>query len=283
MAKIEIRDVRPDFGAEIIGFDPNAPLDAETRKLLQDTFDARGVLLFRDISLTAAQQLQISKMLIRKENADAGEPPQDDYYVSNRKDGAAAPFGRLQFHSDTMWAAHGFESLSLYGEHVEQPAAPTSFVSGTSAWKTLPADLRARVEGKQVLHVAGGIRRGDVTDVLIAAVERPPSTVTDLARRHPRTGEIILYACEQMTKEVVGMDPEESERLLEEVFAHLYDPKATWNHEWRQGDFVVWDNLAMQHARQNVLAEGPARTLRKAASPLLKLKADEIPMYSAAQ
>jgi alpha-ketoglutarate-dependent taurine dioxygenase len=182
-----------------------------------------------------------------------------------------------------MWAAEGFEVLSLYGVEVEQPAAPTSFISGTNAWKTLPADLRARVEGLKVRHIAGGIRRGDVTDVLVAAVERPPSTITDLAHRHPRTGETILYACEQMTKEVLGMEPEESERLLEEVFAHLYDPKSCFDHEWREGDFVVWDNLALQHARQNVLAEGPARTLRKAASPMPKLKADELPMYSAAK
>jgi alpha-ketoglutarate-dependent taurine dioxygenase len=283
MAKLDVRDLTPAFGAEIVGFDPKAPLDDETRRFLQHLFDTRGLLLFRNIDLSAEQQLRLSKMLIRKEGAEAGEPPPDKFYVSNRMPDSAAPFGRLQFHADTMWAEQGFEVLSLYGIEIEPPAAPTSFVSGTYAWKTLPDGLRKRIEGLKVLHVAGGIRRGDVTDVLIAAVEHPPSAITMLGHRHPRTGETILYACEQMTKEIVGMAPEESERLLEEVFAHLYDPKSCWSHEWREGDFVVWDNLALQHARQNVLSEGPTRTLRKAASPMPKLRPDQIPIYSAAK
>ena len=34
-----------------------------------------------------------------------------------------------------------------------------------------------------------------------------------------------------MTKEVVGLQRDESERLLEELFAHLYDPSGHWNQD----------------------------------------------------
>jgi hypothetical protein len=40
------------------------------------------------------------------------------------------------------------------------------------------------------------------------------------------------------------------------------------DHEWRRGDLVVWDNLAVQHARGNVEIEGPERTLRKVIGPV---------------
>jgi len=282
MAHLKVRDLTPAFGAEVSGFEPKAPLDEDTRHLLQGLFDSRGVLLFRGIDLTHAEQFKLSTMLIRKEGVGGTDqtPPEDRFYISNRRPGSAAPFGRLQFHSDTMWADHPFEVLSLYGVEVDQPSAPTMFVSGTRAWKTLPDKLRARVEGLCVLHTAGEVRRGDLTDVLVSTVKRPPTTTTQIGHRHPRTGETILYACEQMTQEVVGLPPEESERLLEELFAHLYDPAYGWNHEWRERDLVVWDNLALQHARQNVAVEGPARTLRKVASPVPKLNFDEIPSYS---
>jgi alpha-ketoglutarate-dependent taurine dioxygenase len=93
----------------------------------------------------------------------------------------------------------------------------------------------------------------------------------------------VLYASEQMTKEIVGLSPDESESLLGEVFAHLYDPKSSWDHDWRQRDFIVWDNIAMQHARKNVVVEGPARTLRKVASPMPDLRPDQRPVFSAAK
>jgi hypothetical protein len=46
------------------------------------------------------------------------------------------------------------------------------------------------------------------------------------------------------------------------------DPKNIVEHHWRTSDLVVWDNIALQHARPNVTAEGPARTLRKASETM---------------
>jgi alpha-ketoglutarate-dependent taurine dioxygenase len=284
MAQLEVRDLTPAFGAEISGFDPKAPIDDDTRALLQKLFDTRGLLLFRNIDLPHAEQIKLSKMLIRKEDTEGtGEAlPEDKFYVSNRRPDSAAPFGRLQFHSDTMWAEDPFEVLSLYGVEVEQPTSPTTFVSATYAWKTLPEDLRKQVEGLKVLHTAGAVRRRDLSEVLVTDVINPPTATTQIGHRHPRTGETILYACEQMTKEIIGLSKEESEELLGKLFDHLYNPANQWDLEWREGDFAIWDNIAVQHSRKNVSIEGPARTLRKAAYPMPNLRPDQRPVYSAA-
>ncbi len=286
MSELNITELTPAFGAEVIGFRPEMPLDAQTCRFLQDLFDRRGVLVFRELDIDHAYQLYLSRMLIRQVDAGDGTGGEaaaleDNFYISNKRPASAAPFGRLQFHSDTMWAPGPFEVLSLYGVDVEEPAIPTSFVSGVNAWATLPDHLRQRVQGLSALHTAGEVRRGDLTDVLVSTVENPPHTIAPIAYRHPRTGQTILYICEQMTKEIVGLDPGESERLLEELFAHLYNPANRWDHEWHRHDLVVWDNLAMQHARPNVLTDGPARTLRKVASPIPRLNFDELPSFSA--
>lgn len=284
--RLDVRELTPAFGAEVSGLDPTIPVDEHSCSVLRDLFDERGLLVFRDLDLGHREQLWISKMLIRQEHVPdrPGTAQVDDnFYVSNRRMDSAAPFGRLQFHADTMWADQPFEVLSLYGVDVEQPSVPTVFVNEAHAWATLPDELRARVEGLSALHTAGEVRRGDLSDLLVSTVERPPSTVQPIARPHPRTGETVLYVSEQMTKEVVDLSSDESERLLEELFAHLYDPARRWEHQWRKGDFVVWDNLAMQHARPNVVTEGPARTLRKAASPVPQLNLDEVPTFSTAR
>jgi alpha-ketoglutarate-dependent taurine dioxygenase len=286
--QLETRDLTPGFGSEITGFEPRTPLDAETCDRLRELFDRRGILLFRDLDIEHAYQVYLATMLIRKEHLADGSsgdsaPIEDTFYISNTRPKSAAPFGRLQFHSDTMWAEHPFEVLSLYAIDVEQPAVPTTFVSATHAWATLPEELHARVEGLQALHMAGDVGRGDLTDVAIVTVERPPSTTMPIRRRHPRTGDDILYICEQMTKEVVGMAPAESERLLDELFAHLYEPARRWDHHWRNGDLIIWDNEAIQHARPNVTDDGPSRTLRKVAFPLPQLNLDQRPKYRAAE
>jgi len=285
---IEIRALGPAFGAQVIGFEPRLPLDDTTCVLLREAFDERGLLVFRDLDLDHGGQVYLTKMLIRKEgevdDPTGGRPlSADNWYISNQREGSAAPFGRLQFHADGMWADEPFEVLSLYGSEVAEPAVPTSFVSGVHAWRTLPEDLCTRVRGLRAVHTAGEVRRGDLTDVLSTTVERPPSTIKPLVLPHPRTGASVLYACEQMTKGLVDLDPREGENLLERLFAHLYDPAARVDHQWRARDLVVWDNIAIQHARPNVLSDGPARTLRKVGYPMPLLAPDQMPAYSSAR
>ena len=287
---MEFEELTPSFASEVHGFDPSLLADPDAVVALRTQFDRRGVLRFRDVGITHAEQAQLSMLLIGELEPDedpdrvvaATGAVSDDFYISNRREKAAAPFGRLQYHSDTMWAAAPIQVLSLYGLDVEPPVAPTTWVSTVRAWDTLPPELRARAEAHEVLHAADGFRRGDLTDVFVSSTANPRSLVAPIGQAHPRTGETMLFVCEQMTKSVVGLDPDESEALLQELFAHLYDPDVEWHHDWRERDLVVWDNLATQHARHvNVRTDGPARTLRKVARPVITLDPDEVPVFRA--
>jgi alpha-ketoglutarate-dependent taurine dioxygenase len=274
---LEIRELRPEFGAEVLGFEQALLDDAATRRELQALFDAHAVLVFRDLDLDHPSQVRLTELVVRRDG-QAGVPREDTWYISNKRPASAAPWGRLQFHSDMMWSDQPCEVISLYGLEVEPPVVPTTFVSTTRAWATLPDALRAEVEGRRALHTMAEIRRGPVDDVLVTVVEHPRTTVQPLGFTHPQTGATLLYACEQMTQEIVGLDHDESEALLGQVFAHLYEPSGHLNHEWQPRDLVVWDNLACQHARPNVTEDSPARTLRKVASPMPTLAAAEKPV-----
>lgn len=271
----------PHVGAAVSGFTEDLLDDAEVQRELQTMFDRHGLLVFRDLELTHPGQLRLAEILIQKD-LGPGTPREDKWYISNRRQRSAAPFGRLQFHADMMWAEQPCELVSLYAVEVEPPVSPTTFVSTAWGWSAMSQELRARIDGFHAEHTAGEVRRGDMTDVILTKVVNPPSTIKPLELRHPRTGASLLYACEQMTKAIIEVPEDESERLLEELFAAMYAEEAQFQHRWRTGDLVVWDNLAVQHGRPNVTEQGPTRTLRKVAAPMPVLTKDEIPTYAKA-
>ena len=280
MAQFQIRNVCPALGAEVVGLKGGAELDEEARRFLRSVFDERGLLLFRDLDIDREYQTYLADLLIGYDRpADGGG--QQPFFVSNKEPGGYAPFGRLLFHSDMMWHEDPFQVLSLYAVDVVPPAVPTAFASTTYAWNTLPRELRARVEGRHAVHVTGQQRRGGDDDLLEPVREHERSRTTLIGHPHPRTGRTMLYVSQMNTREIVELPHEKSEELLEALFAHLYDPANLWEHEWRNGDLALWDNLAIQHARSVVHKEGPVRTLRKVISPIPSLAGIEVPRFSA--
>jgi alpha-ketoglutarate-dependent taurine dioxygenase len=268
MTQFELRDLSPAFGTEVVGLEPGA-LDEASVKVLRDAFDDRGLLVFRDLDIDRPGQTALVDELIGYDRPSPDPMAGRDMLVSNKEPEAYAPYGRLMFHSDMMWHPEPFQVLSLYGVEVEQPAVGTAFASTANAWATLPGDLKARVENLHAEHITGQVYSRGGEDLLIPEREKPVSTVTPVAFPHPRTGRTLLYVSQQMTARIVEIDdPEESEALLQELFAHLYGAANTFEHAWRTGDLVAWDNLAVQHSRGPVQKDGPARTLRKVVSPI---------------
>lgn len=272
---METRDLMPMYGTEITGVDPSAAVqDAETRRQLQELFDRRGLLVFKELDLDQLAQTNLARSLVDLPPFDElpeGRMGSDPFYVSNKREDGGAPYGRLLFHSDTMWSDDPIKVLSLYAIEVEQPAVPTVFTSTVHGWNTLPDHLRAKVEG---LHATHGHddrypeREMDDDDVLRMTFEEEKMATTPVAHRHPRTGQTMLYVSQQITMRIDELSADDSESLLNELFAHLYQPAFLYEHPWENGDLVAWDNQAIQHARPNLTREGAVRTLRKVFAPM---------------
>ncbi|SFF96568.1 taurine dioxygenase [Novosphingobium sp. CF614] len=289
MASLQVKEIRPGFGAEISGVEPKVPLPDDVIAQLRQLFDERGLLVFRDIDADLRFQTYLSLLLIGEDPlanpAESLDSPaaRRELLVSNREEGGNAPVGRLLYHSDYMWRDDVFRLLSLYGLKVEQPTSPTMFVSAAHGWDTLPDDLRARVEGLYAIHGQDASyqqRSGGDADVLVSKFDEAETIRLPIGHRHPRTGRTILYVTPQFTQRIDGMEEAESEALLGELFDHLYRPEAEITHQWRERDLVMWDNIALQHARPNVTYEGPARTLRKTFAPPPSANASKRPRFT---
>ena len=61
---------------------------------------------------------------------------------------------------------------------------------------------------------------------------------------------------------IEGMEREESEEILAELFDLTESSENYYEHIWRPGDLMMWDNLACLHARTD-WPENQTRMLRR--------------------
>jgi taurine dioxygenase len=54
----------------------------------------------------------------------------------------------------------------------------------------------------------------------------------------------------QQGSHFVGRTEEESDELLDEIFAYLYSDRFVYEHEWVKDDLIIWDNITLQHGRR---------------------------------
>ena len=69
-----------------------------------------------------------------------------------------------------------------------------------------------------------------------------------LVRTHHETGKKALFSSVAYIKGFVGMEKDESDALLLELYAHQSQPKFVYTHRWQAGMLVMWDNRSLLHA-----------------------------------
>ena len=253
----KVLEARPIPGAPFgweVDIDLTGPLDEAQKQALREVWRRDGLILFRGQDLTMDQQLDACEIF-----GPVLRGMLDNYLVSNtRKEGLLGK-AELLFHNDIPFVPAPYLGGSLHALEVSEDAAPTRFASAFKAWERLPEATRACVESANALHVQGQLlaRRTRLSDL------SPGDTcaVHAVKGRQVGTGRPYVFVNAEMTACLAHLPHEESEALLEELFACLYDASQVYEHHWRKGDLVIWDNLAVQHAR-SALGEGE-RTLQR--------------------
>lgn len=242
------------FGAEI-DFDLRKPLSQREKAELQYLRLTYHLLLFRNQSLSMQDQERVMGCF---GPVLTDEMDRIDYISNTRRDGDAGD-GIIPFHSDLSFTPDPFQAISLYALDVEQAPTSTSFCSNVRAYQMLPEDLRERMEDYYTLHCCAIDNAKRARDHELPGFA--PRAVHPAVIQHPLSGESLLYVCYQQIDRIFGLGEAESEALLATLFSYLYTPENIYHHEWRNGDLLVWDNLALQHARLQA-PTGP-RTLQR--------------------
>jgi taurine dioxygenase len=251
--------VSPALGTLVEGVDLTAPIDQSTAEVLRQALLDHHLLLVRGQEVDDEQHVAFARVFgrIAVERSEVGT-------VSNQPGGTLGPVAAC-WHSDYMFFPEPYECISLYGVEIPSAGTQTSFANGVAAARTLPEDLRVRIdglEGRAVADIAAG-GAGDEIRYRLGRVDGvDPHQLRPVLWPHHETGEPILAVWEQQTDAILPLPQEESVALIETLFAHLYQPSNVYVHDWQPLDLIIWDNHALQHSRGYIGTDEP-RTLRR--------------------
>jgi len=250
---LEIRALSPAAGAEVAGLDLREPIDDATRHALVAAWHAHYVLVIRDQDISIDDQRRFVSCFgeLQPTRSRPGQRANPDIlYVANvpiEGEIGELPEGDMQFHADQCYYETPTKGAVLYAQEVPASGGNTLFCNTGRAYETLPPELRARIDDLDVLFAY---------DYQKNAYHRPTTTLPDGPRAvhpaviaHPATGLPKLFVNRLMTDSLVGLPRAESDALLQRLFDHMERPEMIYEHVWRPGDVVIWDNLAVAHAR----------------------------------
>src|SRR5919197_2579819 len=267
---MKLRQLAPAIGVEVQGVDLSLPLDDATFREIERAWQAHSVLLFRQQTLNDIQQVEFGARFgelahtLRDYESGRELHPAIMYVTNEKRDGkyvGALPDGEMFFHSDMCYRERPISATMLYAIAVPPEGGNTIFASTYAAYDALPSELRAQLEGRLAVH---RYEPGYGASNVKMAMHVPPSPSAHsfahpILRTHPTTGRKALYVNRLMTESIVGLPREESEALLLRLFEHQERPEFQYEHCWRVGDLVMWDNRSALHARRDF----PATHLRK--------------------
>jgi taurine dioxygenase len=232
---MRLRPLHESFGMEVLDLDLAEPPGDITITALRAAYDEHQLLLFRGGErLSPERQVAISGWFGEVARHFDGS---SHTVLSNEN---AVGRDRLPFHSDYTFTATPFLGISLHAAALPAGGTTTSFVSAVHGWASLTAERQAALAGLVLRHREILLFEDDGRRF---AHDHPLRLV------HPRTGRPVLFATEYHAGRIHGLPLADSERLLGEIFAHLYRDAHVYVHRWQPFDLLVWDNLAVQHAR----------------------------------
>jgi alpha-ketoglutarate-dependent taurine dioxygenase len=261
---MQITRLDAPLGAEVSGIDVSKPLPPADVDAIAAAWRERLVVVFHGQELSDPQLIAFSKNFGELDPPGPnpyGEPfnkahPQLNVISNVVEDGK--PIGNLGdgeavWHADMTYVDVPPKAAMLHALEVPPPEAGgnTYFANMFAAYASLPADLKKAAQGKIAVHdasrnSAGMLRKGykEVTDVRETVGARHP-----LVRTDPRTGRKALFLGRRPNGYVLGLGVAESEALLDALWAHAVQPRFAMCHEWKVGDLLMWNNLAVLHRR----------------------------------
>jgi taurine dioxygenase len=274
ISSISVHKLHPVIGAQISGVDLRQPLDDETIRQIKDAWHRHTVLVFRDQDLSEADQRRFAAYFgpvakrVRPPSAKitVDAPDWDEMMlITDNVNAKGEPLGALGhgemwFHTDKCYHRRPHRASFLYGIEIPSQGGHTRFSSSYAAYDRLPGDLKRRLDGAMVMQ--GHEYTVGKRINLDRKLEDIHHCLQPIIVANPGSGRKGLYVASQNTMWIEGMDRCESELLLQRLFEIAEDPAIIYDHVWRVGDLVMWDNLACLHARTD-WPQDQRRTLRR--------------------
>jgi alpha-ketoglutarate-dependent taurine dioxygenase len=256
---MKITRISEHIGAEVTGIDLRNPVDEETRRCLNEALVEHVVMVIRDQDFTPAQFLAAASLFGEAETDTAQNrvvPELPVFQLSSRdkdKLGVRKRTGAF-WHTDATQKVCPPNFTTLYP--VELPASgggDTSIANMRAGYEALPEDVKERISSMKTVNLLVGsvpAKRPDVyggTQDQADLQKTMTPAIHPLVRTHPVNGSKVLYFNPIKIENIIGMTPEESFELLDELLEMAIRPEFVYHHKWRMGDMLIWDNRSAMH------------------------------------
>ena len=244
------------FGAIVRDIDLRA-LDDSTWSALFDVWIEHALLIFPGQFLTVSEQnafatrfgeLEFAAAPISNMAPDgsATSDPDSDLVKSLR--------GNEGWHHDSTYMPVQAKGAVFSAEIVPASGADTGWADMRAAYDALDDSTRELLSGLTAYHSlyysqgrAGYLprKKDDGSYGMYGYHDLAPS-LRPLVKAHPVSGRMHLLAGRH-AHDIVGMNPDESEALIDRINDEACRAPRVYHHQWQAGDAVVWDNRSLMH------------------------------------
>jgi taurine dioxygenase len=258
---LEVIPTRAALGATVNGVNLRDLSEATFARIMQ-AWHQHSVLLFRGQTLTDQELIAFSRRLgdldwapVQETGRRFVEGLPEIYIVSNVKVNGE-PIGSLGdgeavWHTDMSYLDLPPKASMLYALEIPPTGGNTSFCTMYGIYEALPQQLKDRIAGLKIKH-DGTFNSGGYVRQGVTPTDDPrasPGAVHPLVCTHPANGRRMLYLGRRRNAYLVGLELAESEALLNELWGIVDRREFSWEHVWRVGDLVLWDNRCTMHRR----------------------------------
>ena len=247
-SRLAVRRLHPTIGVEIGGLDLSRPISDAVRDELKTLLLRHKVIFFRDQDISPEQHSAFAARFgpfyvppgipqhetiphIQKISLDLAAPATEHVPCPTTVEAG--------FHTDTSWRLVPTWGAILRAVQLPETGGDTIWVDGGAAYAGLPDALKTRLADLHVTH--------DARSALRRAGHEYPIVAHPIVRRHPETGEQILWVSFNQRPHIVGVDLAESRELLRAILDQYRAPEYQVRFSWRPKSIAFWDNRATVH------------------------------------
>lgn len=271
MVSIEINPLSDEvvFGASVVGVNLDTLADVDVRAKLLETFEAYGLVVFRDMAPSAELHLAISAVFGPLQHHALSENKNNKAEVVNLKQKqdviningeSLAAF--LPWHFDACYTEKLNRAALLRPVELPPSGGMTGFSDGVQLYKAISADLRNRFEDLKIIYDAKlmfmnqrfGVPANQywesISDDAAAIIERCEGVKRAV---HPavwqrESGERVLHVSPWQAAGIWQQENAKGDALLEALCDEIYSKMTPYWHDWKMSDMVLWDNWRYIHS-----------------------------------
>lgn len=256
---IEIHPLSEALGAEVRGLDLERPIAPADVAALREAFLDSHFLCLRSDPIDAASFARLAHhfgepqlQLLREFRHDA--VPEVSFLRSTYETAADKPDDLAQvrlsgWHTDDSYFETPAKITMLQALAIPDSGGETRFCNTRKAYADMPDETKQRLDGLKAVHgydtkrapARAHARTGDEEN-------ETPEVTHPLVRTHEDSGREAIYFNSNRTDRVVGMARADSDALLDAIHEHITQPRYRYDHAWRLGDVLIWDNRCLIHS-----------------------------------